>query len=116
MRQLAADMGLWDADLEALHTPYIYPSENGLRCDTRHLKLGAVSIEGRFHFGVSRYSQENLARAQHTSELTRGGTVYVRLDGWHMGVGGDDSWSPSAHEDFLLRQSRYRYSLTFSGR
>jgi len=30
-----------------------------------------------------------------------------------MGVGGDDSWSPSTHKAFLIEEKCYRYSVTF---
>ncbi|MGL5610512.1 MAG: beta-galactosidase domain 4-containing protein, partial [Aeromonas veronii] len=33
-RLLGADLGRWSLPLEAMHTPYIFPSDNGLRCDT----------------------------------------------------------------------------------
>jgi beta-galactosidase len=40
--------------------------------------------------------------------------LYVRTDGYSMGIGGDDSWSPSVHPEFLLEASRYEYSYTLS--
>jgi len=30
--------------------------------------------------------------------------------------GGDDSWSPSTHKEYLLEQTQYNYSLTFSAK
>ena len=30
-----------------------------------------------------------------------------------MGVGGDDSWSPSVAEAYLLNSSQYHYELTW---
>ncbi|MDR9963994.1 hypothetical protein KIF59_17450 [Enterobacter cloacae subsp. cloacae] len=33
--------------LQAMHTPYIFPTENGLRCDTRELVLGRHQLNGR---------------------------------------------------------------------
>jgi len=40
--------------------------------------------------------------------------VFVYIDHAHMGVGGDDSWSPSTHKAFLLEEKQYRYSVCFS--
>jgi beta-galactosidase len=51
--------------LAALHTPYIFPTENGLRCNTRQLTLGQHQLDGDFHFGVSRYSQTQLRETSH---------------------------------------------------
>ena len=28
-----------------------------------------------------------------------------------MGVGGDDSWTPSVHDEFKLDRERYRYQV-----
>ena len=46
----AAQHGRWRLPLADLHTPYIFPGENGLRCDTRSLRYGGWRIDGRFHF------------------------------------------------------------------
>ena len=48
-----------------------------------------------FHFSASYHSTEDLYAAKHDHELLKGGTCYLHLDGMHMGVGGDDSWTPS---------------------
>ena len=45
-RLLAADLGRWQSSLDALHTAYVFPTDNGLRCDTRQLQLGSVEVEG----------------------------------------------------------------------
>ena len=42
-----------------------------------------------------RYSLEALAAAKHEYELVKSEAVHLFLDHCHMGVGGDDSWSPS---------------------
>ncbi|MFP5594222.1 LacI family DNA-binding transcriptional regulator [Kluyvera sp. 142486] len=57
-------LGLLTTDL-ALHTLYICPTENGLRCETRQLEYGAHCWRGEFHFGLSRYSQRQLHEATH---------------------------------------------------
>lgn len=98
---------------EQLHVNYIFPSENGLRSDVRELSVGNILMSGQFHFSVSEYSQNNLAEAKHTNELVKEPCLFVRVDGFHMGVGGDDSWSPSVHEEFLLQAPRYHYALRF---
>lgn len=47
---------------------------------------------------VRRFSLESLAAAKHDFEMQQDTRVHVHLDHRHMGVGGDDSWSPSVHE------------------
>lgn len=116
-RKLAADLGRYSLPLSAAHTPYIFPSDNGLRCDTRSLQLGTLSVQGDFHFNLSRYSQAALAAARHQHELVEDEGLYLHIDAEHMGVGGDDSWSPSVHPRYQLTQHRqtkrqYRYNIT----
>lgn len=110
-RLLSAHVGRYNASIEVLHTPYIFPSENGLRCDVKSALVGDLNISGEFHFSVSRYSQENLTKAKHSNELTADDQLYLCLDGFHMGVGGDDSWSPSVHERFRLTKESYQYRV-----
>ncbi|MFM5580580.1 beta-galactosidase [Aeromonas veronii] len=111
-RLLGADLGRWSLPLEAMHTPYIFPSDNGLRCDTRQLQLGSTTVSGNFHFSASRFSQQQLAAARHQSDLVAEEGLWVCLDGAHMGVGGDDSWSQSVRPEYQLLERRYRWSCT----
>ena len=111
-RVLAAHIGRYRSSVEAMHTPYIFPTENGLRCDVKEASIGDLSVSGDFHLSVSRYHQANVTQAKHTNELIDDQQLYVKLDGFHMGVGGDDSWSPSVHQEFLLNKQHYHYQLT----
>jgi beta-galactosidase len=110
-RILAAHIGRYSSSIEAMHTPYIFPSENGLRCDVKQAKVGDLNVSGDFHFSVSYFSQKNIAQAKHSNELQADNHLYLRLDGYHMGVGGDDSWSPSVHDEFLLTKEHYHYRV-----
>jgi len=113
-RQHSALFGTYSAPIDDFFTPYVFPTESGLRSDCRSVRVAGVAVQGMFHLGVSRYSQASVALAKHTHELQTDNCLYLRLDAEHMGVGGDDSWSPSVHAEFLLDQTHYRYSLTFS--
>jgi beta-galactosidase len=106
-RKHSADFGLWTEAVDNMHTPYVFPSDNGLRCDTSELTLGNINVKGAFHFSVSRYGQQQLAAAKHNHELIAEPGLYVYLDALHMGVGGDDSWSPSVKPAYLLSDSQY---------
>jgi hypothetical protein len=72
------------------------------------------SGDGTFQFSISRYSWQELAAAKHQHELKGEGgrgCLHVHLDVAHMGVGGDDSWSPSVHEEYLVLPGCYRCHL-----
>ena len=112
-RRLAARQGRWTLPLAALHTPYIFPTENGLRGETRQLDYGTHRWQGNFHFGLSRYSQQQLHEVTHHHLLREEPGCWLNLDAFHMGVGGDDSWSPSVLPEFLLPQRRLRYRFSW---
>ena len=109
-RLLGADLGRWQLPLADLHTPYVFPTDNGLRCDTRQLQLGEIAVEGQFHFSVSRYSQQQLALARHQTDLVAEGGLHLCLDGFHMGIGGDDSWSQSVRPEYWLQPGGYYWN------
>jgi beta-galactosidase len=113
-RLLSADFGRWCETIEKMHTPYIFPTDNGLRCDCSRLELGDMSIGGHFHFSVSQYGQEQLAHATHTYELMKAEGLYVYIDGFHMGVGGDDSWSPSVKTKYRLLERVYQWAFVLN--
>ena len=106
-RKHSALFGAYSAPIEDFFTPYVFPT------DCQSVRVAGVAVAGAFHLGVSRYSQSTVASAKHTHELQKDSCLYLRLDAEHMGVGGDDSWSPSVHPEFLLARTAYRYSLTF---
>jgi len=95
-----------------MNTPYIFPTENGLRCDTRQLQWGKWHVEGDFHFSLQPYGTEQLTRVDHWHRMQPEEGVWLTLDGQHMGIGGDDSWTPSVQPQFLLSDTRWRYDVT----
>lgn len=111
----AARVGQYSLPFEEMHTDYIFPCENGLRCDTRTIELDNLMVKGDFHFAISPYSTEQLAKATHTWQLQPEG-CFLRIDAHHMGIGGDDSWNPSVHPEFLLKDTGYRYQVRLLSR
>ena len=53
----------------------------------------------------------NLSLARHDYELQPDGINHVYLDHLHMGLGGDDSWSPSVHEVHTLLASLRAWTI-----
>lgn len=61
---------------------------------------------------MSRYSWQALQAAGHQQELVPDPQLlHVHLDVAHMGVGGDDSWSPSVHEAYMVPPGHYSCQL-----
>ncbi|MCE0488987.1 beta-galactosidase [Pantoea sp. Mb-10] len=111
-RQLAARFSRWQLPLDALSTAYVFPGENGLRGGTQQLDSGSWQVSGAFAFSLSRYSLEQLRDTSHRHLLQPEAGCWLHLDGFHMGVGGDDSWSPSVSPEFLLSQQRWHVAFT----
>jgi beta-galactosidase len=69
---------------------------------------------------VQRHSLEALEKAAHTHELDAlteagDGGVNVHVDHLHMGLGGDDSWTPCVHPEFLVPSGEvWRWGLTLA--
>lgn len=110
-RLSAACFDRWDLSLDEMYTPYVFPSENGLRCGTRELHYGTHQWRGDFLFNISRFSQQHLMETSHRHLLQPEAGTWLNIDGFHMGVGGDDSWSPSVSPEFLLSVGHYHYQL-----
>lgn len=109
----AACFDRWDLSLDEMYTPYVFPSENGLRCGTRELYYGAHQWRGDFQFNISRFSQQQLMETSHRHLLQPEAGTWLNIDGFHMGVGGDDSWSPSVSPEFQLSAGRYHFQFVW---
>ncbi|NIY46365.1 beta-galactosidase [Cedecea colo] len=115
-RKQSARFDRWRLPLEEMYTPYVFPTENGLRCDTQSLEYGENLWRGKFHFNISRYSQRQLRETSHRHLLSAEPGSWLNIDGFHMGVGGDDSWSPSVSPEYLLTEQQYHYSVSWMRR
>lgn len=124
-RKESAFVDRYKSTVKELHVPYIFPSENGGRSDVRWLTLSPRSDKTHGFFvsaqnpsllqmSISNYSVEELTKAKHQDELVKSKYVEVHLDHVHMGVGGDDSWSPSVHKDAQIDDSYWKFGLVLS--
>ncbi|MDF7667194.1 beta-galactosidase [Orbaceae bacterium ESL0727] len=113
-RKTSASFADWSLPFDELYTPYIFPCENGLRCDVDKLQLNTMTVTGyHFKFNINRYGTHELTEKSHRHLLVSNGFAHVSIDAYHMGIGGDDSWTPNVHREFLLTDKQYRYQLTF---
>ncbi|KAL4203703.1 hypothetical protein AMTRI_Chr01g129290 [Amborella trichopoda] len=120
-RKEAAQVGIYELNVENMHVPYIVPGECAGRADVRWaafrncdgIGLFASCYDGSppMQMNVSRYSTEELDKATHEEDLVPGDDIEVHLDHKHMGLGGDDSWSPSVHDQYLIPPVPYSFSL-----
>ena len=78
------------------------------------MNYGAHRLNGQFHFSLSRYSQQQLRETSHRHLLREEAGCWLQLDAFHMGLGGDDSWSPSVSPEFILSDDVVRYTFCWS--
>ena len=117
-RQYSAHIGRYRASVDELFVPYIHPTENGGRGDIRWVSLTNASGTGLMaagdsplQFSAHRCTTADLEAAKHTPDVPSRGQITLSLDHRHMGLGGDDSWSPRVHAPYLIQRGRYRYRL-----
>jgi beta-galactosidase len=113
-RKTGAAVGLYQSTVEDWITHYLHPQANANRTDVRWIDFtdtagSGLQIENAGSlFGVSAwpYSTEDLAAAKHDYELPRRDFNTVNVDGWQMGVGGDNSWNLPVHKEYRLRPGK----------
>ncbi len=117
-RKSAAKIGEYSGTVAEQYFPYIMAQENGNKADVRWAALTdslgfGMMVMGApaFNFSVRDYTEEDLLKAKTTQQLARGMTTTLNLDYQLMGLGGDDSWTPRTHPEYLLAEKEYSYGF-----
>lgn len=118
-RKKSALIGLYSGKVSEQYFHYVMPQENGNKTDVRWLKIQSakhgtlqVTSSSNFNFNVQNYSDEALNQSKTSHELKRGNATWLHIDYKQMGVGGDDSWSPRVHQEYVLNNQVYSFSYT----
>ena len=124
-RTAASLVGRWENKISDMLENYLVPSECGSRGDVRELDLtGEKGLhlgvwedgDKPFHFSALHVSPWDLMAADHSWELTPVKKTWLILEGFQMGVGGDDGWSINVHPEYVLRPNKYEWSCTLDFR
>ncbi|GAA4410133.1 glycoside hydrolase family 2 TIM barrel-domain containing protein [Nibrella viscosa] len=120
-RKDAALIGRYKSKVADQYFPYTMAQENGNKTDVRWMQIADPSGYGLLIIGdpvvnvnVRDYTDAALLKAKNpaTQELERGSVTVVNVDFQQMGLGGDDSWSPRTHPEYLLPGNKsYSYSF-----
>ncbi|XVF41109.1 hypothetical protein PTKIN_Ptkin01aG0254100 [Pterospermum kingtungense] len=120
-RKATAHVGVYENTVDGMHVPYVVPGESGGRADVRWVTFQSKDGYGIYastfgksppiQMNASYYSTAELDRATHSKELIKGDNIEVHLDHKHMGIGGDDSWTPCVHEKYLIPAVPYSFSI-----
>ncbi len=119
-RKESAFVGIYRGTVEEQHFSHVMPQENGNKADVRWVKImsdkGFVRFIGMplINFNIQDYPDEALNESKNTHELIRGDKTYLHIDFRQMGLGGDDSWSPKVHREFLLNNYEYYFSFVIA--
>ena len=118
-RKDGAMLGLYTKKAGDLEVPYIVPQENGSRCDTRYLCLEGngvkplhIQSEAPFSFNYSRYTEADLWKCEHRSELTpscgaKDGYYTLHLDAGMRGVG-TGACGPDTLPEYQIKPGKYK--------
>ncbi|MFD4708692.1 glycoside hydrolase family 2 TIM barrel-domain containing protein [Streptomyces sp. NPDC058430] len=111
----ASRLGLWEASVDELQTPYVRPQENGARADVRRVEIGGLRIDGEpeFSFTARRWTGEHLDAAGHRTDLVAGDTVWVNLDHVQHGIG-SQSCGPGPLPRYVHEVAPATFAFTFS--
>jgi beta-galactosidase len=117
-RKESAMVGEYRRTVTEMLEPYLCPGECGGREDVRWAEVcdpqgAGARVEGApwFHFSVLHQSPADLMAAKHHWELKSRPEVFLTVDGWHMGVGGDTGWTRNVHPEYGLRPGTYRWGF-----
>ncbi|WP_260343911.1 beta-galactosidase [Periweissella beninensis] len=117
-RKVAVEFNQWHQPLADFYTPYIFPSDSGLRMHNKNVQIGehlfTATLANDFAFNVSEFSQEQLRKVDHRHLLVPEDGWTVDIDGYHMGIGGDDSWSPSVAPEYVLDNEKFTYEVVWT--
>ncbi len=118
--QTAARVGLYQASVNELHTPYVYPQSNGTRIGTHRVMVRdqsgfGLKVIGKasFGFSASRFSERDLARAKHTVDLKDSGHIFLNLDHRIRGLG-SASCGPEPEECYECRPQPFGMRMQFA--
>ncbi len=121
-RKESAFVGIHKGKVADQHFNHVMPQENGNKTDVRWVKAisgnNSVSFSGRplINFNIQNYSAEALNNSKPhglspSDEPIRGDKTWLHIDFRQTGMGGDNSWQPRTHREFLLNQREYYYSF-----
>jgi beta-galactosidase len=122
-RKTSAAVGVYHSTVAESFHPYIRPQENGNKTDVRWMALTndegfGLLITGMpllsisaLHYTIDDLDPGESKQQRHAGELVERDLVNLNIDYKQMGVGGINSWGPTALPRYSLYYGEYRYSF-----
>jgi beta-galactosidase len=126
-RKAGAPVGRYDGTVSDQFFPYIRPQETGNKTDVRWMALTDSSGPGllivgmpllsvsALHFAIDDLDPGPVKRQRHAGDLTPRDDIYLNIDHKQMGVGGINSWGPTALPKYSLPYEEYSYRFLLRG-
>ncbi len=112
-RKSGAKLGVFENKVLDNVTKYIYPQECGNKVDVRWFTISddkghgiKISSVTPFEYSAIPYTSHELENATHHYELPDVHTTVLNINKIQMGVGGDDSWGATTHEEYLIPSNK----------
>ncbi|KZN26356.1 hypothetical protein A4G99_21370 [Haladaptatus sp. R4] len=113
-RRWGADIGRYSGTIEEQYVPYVPPTDNGNKAETRWAALAnddgagllGVATDGSMNVSTNRFS--NLAEAGHQYELEEADSVAFNLDDAMTGVGGTPV---EPYDEYQVRATSTQFSV-----
>ena len=118
--QEACYVDIFNRDIKEMHTPYIHPQENGNRGNVKFLKLrnnhgsGLIfrsSNADTFNFKAHNYSDSDLIKSDHNSEIPNREKIYLNLLSKVRGLG-STSCGPERLRKYEIRLNQFNFNIT----
>jgi hypothetical protein len=103
----------WSSSVADLQTPYVFPQENGSRMEALAIEAGGLRIlpHQPVSFSLRPWSDHDLAKAKHASDLVERDRLYLNLDLAQQGIG-SGSCGPDAFEEVRLTPRDFSFGFT----
>lgn len=114
----SAILGKWRGLVQDQYVPYVLPQEHGNKSESSWLAVtdirgtGLLAVpETPASVSASHYSQEQLTKALHTSELKREDATWVRVDHLHHGLGSNSCGPEPQPGQRLEAQGEFAFTV-----
>ena len=115
----AAVMGVYETDVDGMHTNYVMPQENGHRENVRWVSLTdekeglLITSRGGVGINVHDYTTEALRSAAHPCKIKKQDDIVLNLDWKHSGLG-SNSCGQEQTEECKVRIEDFAMSFALS--
>lgn len=123
-RKLSTPVGLYQGTVKDQWVNYIRPQECGNKTDMTFMEIineskdkgFVITADPGIEATVLGYTPQEISQYSHPHLMPEISKTVLRVNGYQIGVGGDDSWGARTHTEYsLLTNKNYYYRFKFKG-